>query len=83
MANIAPSLAVSPPWESRLEQNVALEDVQYLAGHPDLRKTRLYVRRRRKVTRNIVERTFQSTLSKSEGAHFVRSSQSGSSASVG
>ncbi len=39
-----------------LEQNVALEDVQYLAGHSDPRTTRLYDRRRRKVTRNIVER---------------------------
>jgi integrase/recombinase XerD len=39
-----------------LEQNVALEDVQHLAGHADPRTTRLYDRRRRKVTRNIVER---------------------------
>jgi integrase/recombinase XerD len=39
-----------------LEQNTALEDVQYLAGHADPRTTRLYDRRRRKVTRNIVER---------------------------
>ena len=39
-----------------LDQNVALEDVQYLAGHADPRTTRLYDRRRRKVTRNIVER---------------------------
>jgi site-specific recombinase XerD len=39
-----------------LEQNVALEDVQYLAGHADPRTTRLYDRRRKKVTRNIVER---------------------------
>ena len=39
-----------------LEQNVPLEDVQYLAGHADPRTTRLYDRRRRKVTRNIVER---------------------------
>jgi site-specific recombinase XerD len=38
------------------EQNVALEDVQYLAGHADPRTTRLYDRRWRKVTRNIVER---------------------------
>lgn len=29
---------------------------QYLAGHSDPRTTRLYDRRRRKVTRNIVER---------------------------
>ena len=39
-----------------LEQNVALEDVQHLAGHADPRTTRLYDRRRRKITRNIVER---------------------------
>jgi integrase/recombinase XerD len=39
-----------------LEQNTALEDVQHLAGHADPRTTRLYDRRRRKVTRNIVER---------------------------
>ncbi|MGL4461275.1 MAG: tyrosine-type recombinase/integrase [Planctomycetia bacterium] len=39
-----------------LEQGVALEDVQYLAGHSDPRTTRLYDRRHRKVTRNIVER---------------------------
>ena len=31
-------------------------DVQRLAGHADPRTTRLYDRRRRKVTRNIVER---------------------------
>lgn len=39
-----------------LEQNVPLEDVQYLAGHADPRTTRLYDRRRKRVTRNIVER---------------------------
>jgi site-specific recombinase XerD len=39
-----------------LEQNVPLEDVQFLAGHSDVRTTRLYDRRRRKVSRNIVER---------------------------
>jgi integrase/recombinase XerD len=39
-----------------LAQDVALEEVQYLAGHADPRTTRLYDRRRRKVTRNIVER---------------------------
>jgi integrase/recombinase XerD len=39
-----------------LEHNTALEDVQHLAGHSDPRTTRLYDRRRRKVTRNIVER---------------------------
>lgn len=39
-----------------LNQGVPLEDVQHLAGHADPRTTRLYDRRRRKVTRNIVER---------------------------
>lgn len=39
-----------------LEQGVAQEDVQYLAGHADARTTRLYDRRQKKVTRNIVER---------------------------
>ena len=38
------------------EQNVELESVQDLAGHADPRTTRLYDRRRRKVTRDIVER---------------------------
>ena len=39
-----------------LSQGVPLEDVQHLAGHADPRTTRLYDRRRREVTRNIVER---------------------------
>jgi len=39
-----------------LNQNVPLEDVQYLAGHASPTTTRIYDRRRRKVTRNIVER---------------------------
>lgn len=39
-----------------LEQGVSLEDVQYLLGHSDSRVTRLYDRRQRKITRNIVER---------------------------
>jgi integrase/recombinase XerD len=39
-----------------LEQGVPLEDVQYLAGHEDPRTTRLYDRRKKRVTRNIVER---------------------------
>ena len=39
-----------------LEQGVPLEDVQRLAGHADPRTTRLYDRRERKVSRNIVER---------------------------
>lgn len=39
-----------------LDQGVPLEDVQYLAGHADSRTTALYDRRKKKVTRNIVER---------------------------
>lgn len=39
-----------------LDQGVPLEDVQYLAGHADPRTTRLYDRRKKQVTRNIVER---------------------------
>ncbi len=39
-----------------LSQGVPLEDVQHLAGHADPRTTRLYDRRQRKVTRNVVER---------------------------
>ena len=39
-----------------LSQGVPLEDVQNLAGHADPRTTRLYDRRQRKITRNIVER---------------------------
>lgn len=39
-----------------LAQHVPLEDVQYLAGHSNPQTTQLYDRRRRRVTRNIVER---------------------------
>ena len=39
-----------------LSQGVALTDVQYLAGHSDPRTTRLYDRRQRVVSRNLVER---------------------------
>jgi site-specific recombinase XerD len=39
-----------------LEQDVPLEDVQYLAGHSDLKTTQIYDRSRRRVTHNIVER---------------------------
>ncbi len=39
-----------------LEQGVPLEDVQHLAGHADPRTTRLYDRRQKRITRNIVER---------------------------
>ncbi len=39
-----------------LSQGVPLEDVRNLAGHADPRTTRLYDRRHRQLTRNIVER---------------------------
>lgn len=39
-----------------LLNGVALEDVQYLLGHADARTTRLYDRRQKQVTRNVVER---------------------------
>lgn len=39
-----------------LSQGAPLEDVQHLAGHADPRTTRLYDRRHKTVTRNIVER---------------------------
>jgi site-specific recombinase XerD len=39
-----------------LDSGVSLEEVQYLAGHADPRTTRLYDRRQKRVTRNIVER---------------------------
>ncbi len=39
-----------------LEQGIGLEEVQRLAGHADPRTTRLYDRRDKKITRNLVER---------------------------
>ena len=39
-----------------LEHGSEIDDVQYLAGHADSRTTALYDRRRKRVTRNIVER---------------------------
>jgi len=39
-----------------MTQGTLLEDVQYLLGHSDVRTTRLYNRRQKKVTRDIVER---------------------------
>lgn len=39
-----------------LTQDVPLEQVQYLLGHADSRTTKLYDRRQRRVTRNVVER---------------------------
>jgi len=44
------------PLTDLLEQGVNPDDVQHLAGHSDRRTTRLYDRRRRRITRNIVER---------------------------
>src|ERR1043166_1410143 len=41
---------------SLLEQGGPMEDVQYLAAHAEPRTTTLYDRRKKKVTRNIVER---------------------------
>jgi site-specific recombinase XerD len=39
-----------------LSQGVPLDDVQFLAGHSSPRTTKLYDRRQKRVTRNIVER---------------------------
>lgn len=39
-----------------LAQGIPLEEVQYLLGHADPRTTRLYDRREKRVSRNIVER---------------------------
>ena len=39
-----------------LSQNVPLEEVQYLAGHAHPRTTQIYDRRRRRLSRNLVER---------------------------
>ena len=39
-----------------LSQDVAIEEVQYLAGHSHPSTTQIYDRRSRRVTRNLVER---------------------------
>lgn len=39
-----------------LAAGVPIEDVQYLAGHADVRTTRLHDRRQKRVTRNMVEK---------------------------
>ncbi len=39
-----------------LNENVPLEDVRYLAGHSNPSTTQTYDRRRRRLTRNVVER---------------------------
>jgi integrase/recombinase XerD len=54
--NISPHSFRSCVATDLLLQGVALEDVQHLLGHSDVRTTRLYDRRQKQVTRNIVER---------------------------
>jgi len=49
-------LPTAARFSNLLTLRVPLEDVQNLANHADPRTTRLYDRRQRKVTRNIVER---------------------------
>ena len=39
-----------------LGQGIPLKDMQYLAGHAEPRTTTLYDRRKKRVTRKIVER---------------------------
>ena len=39
-----------------LTQGMPIEDVQLLAGHAEPRTTRLYDRKHKSITRNIVER---------------------------
>ena len=51
-----PGTRRAAPVTDLREQDVPPEDVQHLAGHADPRTTRLYDRRRREVTRDIVER---------------------------
>jgi integrase/recombinase XerD len=53
---VFPALTTPSQFKSPLDQGVPLEDGQYLAGHADPRTTRLYDRRQRGVSRNIVER---------------------------
>jgi integrase/recombinase XerD len=62
LKNVGPPSRLSPHWcrvtaiSDLLTQGIPLEDVQYLAGHAEPRTTELYDRRKKKVTRNIVER---------------------------
>ena len=42
--------------KARQEAGIRFEDTQYLAGHSNPKTTQIYDRRRRRVTRNIVER---------------------------
>lgn len=55
-ANLSPHSFRVAVATDLLKQAVPLEDVQFLLGHSDPRTTRLYDRRQRQVTRNIVER---------------------------
>lgn len=55
-ASLSPHSFRSGVSTALLEQGVSLEDVQYLLGHADPKTTKLYDRRQRKVSRNIVER---------------------------
>lgn len=55
-ANASPHSCRVTTLTDLLEQGVPGEDVQYLAGHADARTTRLYDRRQRRISRNIVER---------------------------
>ena len=55
-AGLSPHLFRVTAITSLLEQGVPMEDVQYLAGHAEPRTTTLYDRRKKRVTRNIVER---------------------------
>jgi site-specific recombinase XerD len=54
--NISPHSFRSCAATDLLLQGVPLDDVQHLLGHSDARTTRLYDRRQKQVTRNIVER---------------------------
>lgn len=54
--NISPHSFRACAATDLLLQGVELESVQMLLGHRDVRVTRLYDRRKRQVTRNIVER---------------------------
>jgi site-specific recombinase XerD len=54
--NLSPHSFRSGTATDLLSQGISLEDVQTLLSHSDVRTTRLYDRRQRQVTRNIVER---------------------------
>jgi integrase/recombinase XerD len=54
--NLSPHSCRTTTITDLLEQGIPLEDVQRLAGHADPRTTRLYDRRQKRITRNIVER---------------------------